>query len=191
MRLRRSACSAKAALAWALFFGSRAVAFSQGPQPGFNPPPSPVNAPLGEIARHPGDGEGAFKTASYRDLFAEQGHSPAESNWSVDSSWWRKDPQETVLSNRIQKFLAGQGISTFADRYQIDGKPLSTRHSVGMVAATKVGGLAATPGADEKAFVEELWRTPIPVGDQRNFDGMLYIMSMLHCSGNFRIWMPK
>ncbi len=113
------------------------------------------------------------------------------SNWGVDYSWWRKDPQESELSDRIQKFLISQGISTFADRYTLDGKPLSTRHSVGMVATTTVGGLAATPGADEKAFVEELWRTPIPVGDQRYFDGMLYLMSMLHCSGNFRIWVPK
>jgi oligosaccharide reducing-end xylanase len=60
-----------------------------------------------------------------------------------------------------------------------------------MVATTTVGGLAATAGPDEKAFVEELWRTPIPVGDQRYFDGMLYLMSMLHCSGNFRILMPR
>jgi hypothetical protein len=29
---------------------------------------------------------------------------------------------------------------------------------------------------------------PTPVGDQRYFDGMLYLMSMLHCSGNFRAW---
>jgi oligosaccharide reducing-end xylanase len=113
------------------------------------------------------------------------------SNWSVDYSWWRKDPHETVLSDRIQKFLIGQGISTFGDQYTLDGKPLSSRHSVGMVATTTVGGLASTPGPDERAFVEELWRTPIPVGGQRYFDGMLYLMSLLHCSGNFRIWMPK
>lgn len=109
------------------------------------------------------------------------------SNWSVDFSWWHKDPNETVLSDRIQSFLIGQGISTFVDRYTLDGKPLSTRHSTGMLAASTVGGLAATPGRNERAFVEELWRTPIPVGDQRYFDGMLYIMSMLHCSGEFRI----
>ncbi|HKV38606.1 MAG TPA: glycosyl hydrolase family 8 [Blastocatellia bacterium] len=113
------------------------------------------------------------------------------SNWSVDYSWWHKDPRETVLSDRIQAFLIHEGISTFADRYTLDGKPLSSRHSIGMVAATAVGGLAATPGPNEKAFVEELWRTPIPVGDQRYFDGMLYMMSMLHCSGNFRIWEAK
>ncbi len=113
------------------------------------------------------------------------------SNWSVDYSWWHKAPQERVLSDRIQKFLVGQGISTFPDRYTLDGKPLSTRHSTGMLAATAAGGLAATAGPNEKAFVAELWRTPIPNGDQRYFDGMLYIMNMMHASGNFRIIEPQ
>src|ERR1700722_12682246 len=36
------------------------------------------------------------------------------SNWSVDYSWWHKDPQEPVLSDRLQKFLFGQGIHDFA-----------------------------------------------------------------------------
>jgi oligosaccharide reducing-end xylanase len=109
------------------------------------------------------------------------------SNWSVDDSWWHKDPRETVLSDRIQKFLQSQGISTFADRYTLDGKPLSIRHSTGMVATTAVGSLAATSGATSKAFVDELWNSQIPSGEQRYYDGLLYLMSMLHCSGNFRI----
>ena len=112
------------------------------------------------------------------------------SNWSVDYSWWRKDQRETALSERIQKFLNSQGIGTFADRYTLDGKPLSTRHSTGMVATGAVGSLAATTGPISKAFVEELWNTPVPSGEQRYYDGMLYLMSMLHCSGNFRIIEP-
>ena len=113
------------------------------------------------------------------------------SNWSVDYDWWQKDPRETVLSDRIQAFLASQGIDKFADRYTLDGKPLSTRHSVGMLATTAVASLAATPGPNAKAFVEELWNTPIPSGEQRYYDGMLYLMSMMHCSGNFRIIEPQ
>ncbi len=112
------------------------------------------------------------------------------SNWSVDYSWWKKDAREVVLSDHIQKFLEGQGISSFADRYTLDGKPLSTRHSVGMLATTAVGSLAATDGPTSKAFVEALWNTPVPSGDQRYYDGMLYLMSMLHCSGNFRVIGP-
>ncbi len=109
------------------------------------------------------------------------------SNWSIDSSWWRKDPRQTKLSDRIQSFLIRQGLRTFPDRYTLSGRPLSTRHSPGMVATTAVGSLAATPGKNAHAFVEELWAMPIPVGDQRYFDGLLYLMSLLHVSGNFRI----
>jgi oligosaccharide reducing-end xylanase len=104
------------------------------------------------------------------------------SNWSVDYSWWKKDNQETVLSDRIQKFLYGQGIDSFVNRYTVDGKPLSTTHSTGMLATTAVGSFAATPGPISKAFLEA------PSGEQRYYDGLLYLMSMMHCSGEFRIY---
>ena len=113
------------------------------------------------------------------------------SNWAVDYSWWHKAPDEPMLSDRIQKFLFSQGVSTFDDRYTLDGKPLSQRHSTGMVATTATSGLAATKGVISSAFVDELWNSPIPAGEQRYYDGMLYMMSLLHCSGQFRIWKPK
>jgi hypothetical protein len=47
-------------------------------QAGFTPPPPHVNAPPVEIKRMPGDGNGAYKTGKYRDLFTEQGHPAAE-----------------------------------------------------------------------------------------------------------------
>jgi oligosaccharide reducing-end xylanase len=109
------------------------------------------------------------------------------SNWSVDYSWWGKDAREKVLSDRVQSFLYRQGVSSFADRYTLDGKPLSTRHSPGMVAAAAVGSFAATPGPVSDAFLQQLWDMPVPSGEQRYFDGMLYLMSLMHCSGQFRI----
>jgi len=109
------------------------------------------------------------------------------SNWSVDSSWWHKDAREAVLSDRIQKFLYGQGMDSFVNRYTVDGKPLSTTQSPGMVTTTAVGSLAATDGPTAKAFVDTLWKMPVPSGEQRYFDGMLYLMSMMHVSGEFRV----
>ena len=47
------------------------------------------------------------------------------SNWSVDQSWWGKNPEARILSERIQSFLYSEGIHRFADRYTLDGKPLS------------------------------------------------------------------
>ena len=109
------------------------------------------------------------------------------SNWSVDYSWWHKDARETVLSGRLQKFLNGLGIDTFANRYTLDGKPLTTIHSPGMAATAAVGSLAAEDGPVAKAFVDALWKMPVPSGELRYYDGLLYLMSMMHCSGNFRI----
>jgi oligosaccharide reducing-end xylanase len=113
------------------------------------------------------------------------------SNWSVDYSWWGKDRNERVLSDRVQHFLHGQGIDSFPDRYTLDGRPLSTRHSAGMVATTAVGGFAATAGPVSRAFLQALWDMPIPAGEQRYFDGMLYLMSLMHCAGEFRIIEPQ
>jgi oligosaccharide reducing-end xylanase len=57
------------------------------PPAAFTPPPPHVNAPLGDIARHPGDGTGAFKTGKYRDLFAEQGHPAADTQAKLDKAY--------------------------------------------------------------------------------------------------------
>lgn len=112
------------------------------------------------------------------------------SNWSVDAAWWNKDPRQKVLATAIQTFLTGQGIDRFADRYTLDGRPLSQRHSPGMVAATAVGALAGTPADLARTFVQTLWDTPPPAGEQRYFDGMLYFMSTMHLAGEFRIIPP-
>ncbi len=109
------------------------------------------------------------------------------SNWSVDYSWWGKDRRERQLSDRLQAFLHAQGLQSFADRYTPDGRPLSDRHSTGMLAGAAVGALSATPGPVADGFLRALWNTPMPAGEQRYFDGMLYLMSMMHLAGEFRI----
>jgi len=120
---------------------------------------------------------GAFAYDSWRTV----------SNWAVDYSWWGKDGREKSLADRNQAFLHTQGLGSFADRYTLDGRPLSARHSTGMLAAAAVGGLAATPGQVSDDFLKALWDTPLPSGEQRYFDGMLYLMSMMHLGGEFRI----
>lgn len=117
------------------------------------------------------------------------------SNWSVDWSWWHKAPQEQELSNHIQDFFWGQGISTYGALYTLDGKPTpedspDAAHAAGLVATNAVASLSASD-RHAKDFVEALWNTPIPSGLWRYYDGMLYLMSMMHCSGEFRIWGPK
>ena len=110
------------------------------------------------------------------------------SNWSVDWSWWQKDKQEQMLSNRIQTFFVSKGIKTYGAQFKLDGEAFNPRHHTGLVSTNAVASLAAThPLA--KDFVEELWNARIPEAfDERYYDGLLYIMSLMHCSGEFKIW---
>jgi oligosaccharide reducing-end xylanase len=114
-------------------------------------------------------------------------------NWSVDWAWWAKDPRERQLTDRLQAFFASQGMTNYVNQYTLDGEPLSTPstgHSPGLVAINAVAGLAGTQPLARK-FVQEFWRIPVPTGQWRYYDGMLYFMGLLHCSGEFRIWSPQ
>ena len=120
------------------------------------------------------------------------------SNWAVDWSWWHKAPSEQELSDRIQKFFAEQGIDKYGPVYSLDGKDMGATpglthedHPAGLVGTNAVAGLAATDRERAKQFTEALWNTPIPSGQNRYYDGLLYLMSLMHLSGEFRIIAPK
>ena len=106
-------------------------------------------------------------------------------NWSVDWSWWAADPREQVSSDRIQAFFESKGLGTYGNRWTLDGTTeLEKNHSSALVATNAVASLAATNGRAVR-FVEELWKTEIPSGQYRYYDGLWYLMGLLHCSGQY------
>ena len=111
-------------------------------------------------------------------------------NWSVDWAWWAKDTRERELSDRIQAFFASKGIESYGHLYTLAGEQLGARHATGLIATNAVASLAAT-NPRSKEFVKALWACAIPSGRERYYDGMLYLLSMLHVSGQFRVWTPQ
>ncbi|HWV49912.1 MAG TPA: glycosyl hydrolase family 8 [Microbacterium sp.] len=111
-------------------------------------------------------------------------------NWAVDYAWWADDPKEKVLTDRLQSFFEGEGMTGYVNQYALDGTPLSTDRSPGLIASTGAASLAAT---DQRAwkFVEELWKLQPSTGKYRYYDGLLNYMALLHASGNFRIYGPE
>jgi oligosaccharide reducing-end xylanase len=111
-------------------------------------------------------------------------------NWAVDWSWWAKDPRERELSDKLQAFFESKGMDSYGCQFTLDGKQLDDRHAQGLVAMNAVASLAATHPRSKK-FVEALWNTPVPDGIERYYEGLLYMMALLHCSGEFQIWKPR
>lgn len=111
------------------------------------------------------------------------------SNVAVDYAWFGVDPWQVEQSNRVLNFLAAPGIDSYANQFTLEGQPLSNDHSTGLVAMAAVAALAADPETGQP-FVRALWEADIPSGRWRYYDGMLYLLAMLHVSGNFRIYAP-
>ncbi len=111
------------------------------------------------------------------------------SNVAVDYAWFGADPWEAEQSNRVLLFIASQGMDAYPNQYTLDGKPLSSDHSTGLVAMAAVASMAADPALG-RPFVQALWDSSIPSGQWRYYDGMLYLLAFLHVSGQFRIYNP-
>jgi endo-1,4-beta-D-glucanase Y len=87
-------------------------------------------------------------------------------------------------------FFYDLGIGSYTSRFWIDGEPANPQHrATGLIATNAVGALAASTETKWE-FVEEFWNTPIPSGQFRYYDGLLYMMALLQLSGNFRIYDP-
>ena len=100
-------------------------------------------------------------------------------NWSFDWAWFRKDERERELSDRLQAFFESQGLATYVANYTLAGEPLVTYRSTGLIAMNAVASLAATEPR-RADFVQALWDLAPPSGQYRYYDGMLYLMALLH-----------
>ena len=127
-------------------------------------------------------------------------------NIAMDYSWYGKDQKwQQDYGRRIQNFLFCRGIDTFEDQFNIDGtlpqpdKILQAggfkklRHSLGLVATSGASSLMGTQAKSWK-FVDAVWNAKLePYSDgyfDPYFDGLLYLFSVMHLSGNYQIITP-
>jgi oligosaccharide reducing-end xylanase len=111
-------------------------------------------------------------------------------NVAMDYAWFAADEWEMEQSDRLLDFFYAQGIDSYANQYSLAGEPLSSDHSLGLVAMNATAGMAATTDKTPE-FIAELWQASLPTGKWRYYDGTLYMLALLNVSGNFRIYPPQ
>jgi endo-1,4-beta-D-glucanase Y len=110
-------------------------------------------------------------------------------NMAVDYAWYKKSDNEKILSKRIQSFFKKEGMTSYVNQYSITGTRLSTDRSPGLIACNAVGSLASD-SVDAWEFIDQLYNTNTPSGQYRYYDGLLYMMSLLHVGGQFKAYLP-
>ena len=112
-------------------------------------------------------------------------------NIACDYAWWAKDDWAVTHANRLQSFFYDKGVESYGNQWSLDGKTEhSTDHSPGLVAMNATAGLAAST-QKAWAFVENFWNISPTTGTYRYYDGCLYMMGLLHCSGKFQVYLSK
>ena len=126
-----------------------------------------------------GPGKDDFRFDAWRTL----------ANVGLDHAWWQADPWQKEQSNRVLRFLLTHA-PAIPNQFSLDGRPLSTDTSPGLVAMAAVAGLAADP-EPARPFVRLLWDTSPPAGRWRYYDGLLYFLGLLQAGGRFQVHAPR
>lgn len=110
-------------------------------------------------------------------------------NVGMDYHWFGTDERQKDMMSRILNFFKKDGYQH--GYFQVNGSNPSGGYSEGMAGANGVGVFALEDEALAKEYINKMWSTPAPTGTYRYYNGMVYMLSFLHASGNFKIWKPE
>jgi oligosaccharide reducing-end xylanase len=105
-------------------------------------------------------------------------------NVMADLHYRGVDPWQPTYAVSLGTFFASQG--NYGNQYTLAGQKLGSEHTAGLVAMNATLGLGLAASCS-RCFVQPLWDMPAPTGRYRYYNGLLYLLSLLHASGNFRL----
>ena len=120
------------------------------------------------------------------DTYSPQGYR-TQLNLALDTVLGGATAGEGAEADRLLGFFTTQGLATYGRTFDLDGTVVDPTHQPALVAAN--GALAITASrANRTDFVNAVWAMPIPSGDTRYYDGILYLLSLLVLSGQYRVY---
>lgn len=110
-------------------------------------------------------------------------------NVGMDYSWYGKDnANQTAMMTRLLTFFETKNFAN--GQYNWDGTNASGSYSEGMAGANAVGAIALTDKPLATTYTQRLWDVSPPTGQYRYYNGLVYFLSVLNVSGDFKIWKP-
>ncbi len=126
-------------------------------------------------------------------------------NIAMDYVWFGEDKDwQKGYAKRIQNFLRSKGMDTYEDQFNLDGSRPEfilkagdvpkLRHSIGLVSTAATTALISNDKSSLD-FVHAVWDAKLEPYEDGYFDpyydGILYLFSLMHLSGNYQIILPN
>jgi oligosaccharide reducing-end xylanase len=124
------------------------------------------------------DGSPGFTAQGYR----------TQLNLALDALWGSASADQAELASRVLDFFYGKGLDTYGITFSVDGTTLDdSSRAQALISVNGALAVAAPSNAHRAAFVQAVWDQAIPIGENRYYDGLLYLMSMLVLSGRMQV----
>jgi oligosaccharide reducing-end xylanase len=108
-------------------------------------------------------------------------------NLALDALWGTATAAEGDNADRVLALFTVAGPANSGFTYKLDGTVIDGTHEAGLAAVN--GALAVASSRSNRAdFVSSVWSMEIPSGAQRYYDGILYMLSLLVLSGQYRVY---
>jgi len=106
-------------------------------------------------------------------------------NLALDHMWNGPHDWAVEQNERILNFFLSKGLNAYVSSYSIDGQPLLNYNTL---AHQSLVALAAgtSPNRKYDPFLEALLKQPIPTGQYRYYDGMIYMLGLMALSGQMK-----
>jgi endo-1,4-beta-D-glucanase Y len=111
-------------------------------------------------------------------------------NAAMDYSWFAVDSWQKTYADTLQSFFHSKGVNSYTALWTLTGTSRGGDHSPGLIACNAVASLAAT---HQRAwdFLDDFWEISMTPGRYRYYDGCLYMLGLLHVTGNFKAYLSS
>jgi oligosaccharide reducing-end xylanase len=104
-------------------------------------------------------------------------------NLAIDIAWTGGTPETQALVDRLVTFFAPTADQLPFTSYTLAGMPLTFWTSAALAAANAATATAASPSAARDTLLDALLAQPVPTGNLRYYDGLLYLLALASLSG--------
>jgi len=128
----------------------------------------------------PVQGSAGFTQQAYR----------TQLNMAIDALWGTATRDQAELAGRLANFFGSamsQG-NKYGGTFQTDGTPIDTNPARALISVNGTLAVSAPSSIYRSAFAQAVWDQPIPSGDARYYEGLMYLMSLLILSGQMQVY---
>jgi len=123
------------------------------------------------------------------DGFTQQAYR-TQLNLGIDALWGTANRDQAELAGRLATFF-GSSISqgnAYGGTFDTDGTAIDPNPARALISVNGTLAVSAPSSISRNALAQAVWDQPIPTGENRYYEGLMYLSSILILSGQMKVY---